>query len=81
MDRIEEETSKEMRRQKDSMPPGSESFNMDSEEFRILPTIIEEEIGGIGSIIESWLHNILTMFYWSKKTNFNEKNSFIFLVS
>jgi hypothetical protein len=66
MDRIEEETSKEIRRQKESMPPGSETFNMDSDDVRILPAIIDEELGGIGSLVESfesWIHSILTVFY------------------
>ena len=63
MDKIEEETAKEIRRQKDSIPSGSETFNMDVDEVRILPDLVNDEIVGIGTLIESWLHNILTIFY------------------
>jgi hypothetical protein len=63
MDKIEEETAKEIRRQKDSIPSGSETFNMDVDEVRILPDLVNDEIVGIGSLIESWLQNILTIFY------------------
>ena len=43
--------------------PGSESFNMDDKNIEFLPTIVNQEIESFGSIIESWLHYILTIFY------------------
>jgi hypothetical protein len=62
IDRIEEETAKEIRRQKESVPSGSESFDMETEEIRILPDFVSGNFGveddkiGIGSIVASLLH-------------------------
>ena len=69
IDRIEEETAKEIRRQKDAIPAGSETFDMDTEEVRILPDFVsgnfgvEDESFGIGSIVASLLHQVYDYFY------------------
>ena len=71
IDRIEEETAKEIRRQKDSVPAGSETFDMDTDmDIRILPDFVsgsfgvEEEVGvGLQSIVQSWIHSFYDVFY------------------
>jgi hypothetical protein len=70
LDKIEEETAREIRRQKESLQPGSESFDMDSEEIRIFPDFSgsfhgheEDEEVGLGSIIESWLHRFFVFVH------------------
>ena len=37
---------------------------MDDKNIEFLPTIVNQEIESFSAIIESWLHNILTIFYW-----------------